>query len=212
MKPYQQTNDFNEIIYGRRSIKTYDSSVKISREEMTQIINEASTAPSSINMQPWRFLVVDTPEGKEKLVPLSRFNKEKVAQASAVIAVFADKSNFDYAENIYGKAVEHGLMPQDVKDFQLKAFKPIYNNMSDAEMNDVIMLDAGLVSMQLMLVARTHGYDTNPVGGYEKDQIAEVFGLDKERYVPVMLLTIGKAASEGYTSYRMPAEETTFWA
>lgn len=103
-------------------------------------------------------------------------------------------------------------MPQDVKDFQLKAFKPIYNNMSDAEMNDVIMLDAGLVSMQLMLVARAHGYDTNPVGGYEKDQIAEVFGLDKERYVPVMLLTIGKAASEGYTSYRMPAEETTFWA
>ncbi|OMF07353.1 nitroreductase family protein [Paenibacillus amylolyticus] len=212
MKPYQQTNDFNEIIYGRRSIKTYDSSVKISREEMTQIINEASTAPSSINMQPWRFLVVDTPEGKEKLVPLSRFNKEKVAQASAVIAVFADKKNFDYAENIYGKAVEHGLMPQDVKDFQLNAFKPIYNNMSDDEMNDVIMLDAGLVSMQLMLVARAHGYDTNPIGGYEKDQIAEVFGLDKERYVPVMLLTIGKAASEGYTSYRMPAEETTFWA
>ncbi|MFK0524273.1 nitroreductase family protein [Paenibacillus illinoisensis] len=212
MKPSQKTNDFNEIIYGRRSIKTYDPSVKITREEMTQIINEASTAPSSINMQPWRFLVVDTSEGKDKLVPLSRFNKEKVAQASAVIAVFADKNNFDYAENIYGKAVELGLMPQDVKDFQLNAFKPIYNSMSDAEMNDVIMLDSGLVSMQLMLVARAHGYDTNPIGGYEKDQIAEVFGLDKERYVPVMLLTIGRAASEGYTSYRLPAEETTFWA
>lgn len=66
----------------------------------------------------------------------------------------------------------------------LSSINPIYNNMSDAEMNDVIMLDAGLVSMQLMLVARAHGYDTNPVGGYEKDQIAEVFGLDKERYVP----------------------------
>lgn len=77
MKPYQQTNDFNEIIYGRRSIKTYDSSVKISREEMTQIINEASTAPSSINMQPWRFLVVDTPEGKENSFHCPALTKKK---------------------------------------------------------------------------------------------------------------------------------------
>lgn len=69
MKEFQQTNDFNEIVYGRRSIKTYDPSVKISREEMTEILKEASTAPSSINMQPWRFLVIDSEEGKQKLAP-----------------------------------------------------------------------------------------------------------------------------------------------
>ncbi|MNW10315.1 putative NAD(P)H nitroreductase YodC [compost metagenome] len=66
--------------------------------------------------------------------------------------------------------------------------------------------------MQLMLVARAHGYDTNPIGGYEKDQIAEAFGMDKERYLPVMLLTIGKAASEGFNSYRLPVDQTTVWA
>lgn len=212
MNNYQTTNDFNEIVYGRRSIKTYEPSVKISKEEMTQIIEEASTAPSSINMQPWRFLVINSEEGKQKLAPLSRFNKEKVLQASAVIAVFADKNNFDYAEEIYSKAVELGYMPQEVKDMQLNAFKPIYANMSDAEMRDSIMLDAGLVAMQLMLVARAHGYDTNPIGGYEKDQIAEAFGMDKERHVPVLLITIGKASSEGFTSYRLSVERTTTWA
>lgn len=212
MKEFQQTNDFNEIVYGRRSIKTYDPSVKISREEMTEILKEASTAPSSINMQPWRFLVIDSEEGKQKLAPLSRFNKEKVLQASAVIAVFGDMNNFDYAEEIYGKAVELGYMPQEVKDYQLNAFKPLYSQISDKDMRDIILLDAGLVSMQLMLVARAHGYDTNPIGGYEKDQIAEAFGLDKERYLPVMLLTIGKAASEGFNSYRLPVDQTTVWA
>ncbi|KUP24188.1 nitroreductase family protein [Paenibacillus sp. DMB5] len=212
MKEFQQTNDFNEIVYGRRSIKTYDPSVKISREEMTEILKEASTAPSSINMQPWRFLVIDSEEGKQKLAPLSRFNKEKVLQASAVIAIFGDMNNFDYAEEIYGKAVELGYMPQEVKDYQLNAFKPLYSQISDKDMRDIILLDAGLVSMQLMLVARAHGYDTNPIGGYEKDQIAEAFGLDKERYLPVMLLTIGKAASEGFTSYRLPVDQTTVWA
>lgn len=212
MKEFQQTNDFNEIVYGRRSIKTYDPSVKISREEMTEILKEASTAPSSINMQPWRFLVIDSEEGKQKLAPLSRFNKDKVLQASAVIAVFGDMNNFDYAEEIYGKAVELGYMPQEVKDYQLNAFKPLYSQISDKDMRDIILLDAGLVSMQLMLVARAHGYDTNPIGGYEKDQIAEAFGLDKERYLPVMLLTIGKAASEGFNSYRLPVDQTTVWA
>ncbi|SET21775.1 nitroreductase family protein [Paenibacillus sp. NFR01] len=212
LKNFQKTNDFNEIVYGRRSIKTYDPSVEISREEMTQILEEASTAPSSINMQPWRFLVIDTNEGKEKLAPLARFNKEKVLQASAVIAIFGDMKNIEYAEEIYGKAVELGYMPQEVKDYQLNAFKPYYETMPAEAMRDIVLLDAGLVSMQLMLVARAHGYDTNPIGGYEKDQIAEAYGLDKERFLPVMLLTIGKAASEGFTSYRLPVDTTTTWA
>ena len=211
MLKYQKTNDFNEIVYGRRSIKEYDPTVKISREEMSEIIAQASKAPSSINMQPWRFLVIDSEQGKEKLAPLSRFNKDKVLSSSAVIAVFADLNNFDYAEEIYSNAVERGYMPQEVKEFQLNAFKPLYEKMSDEEMKDTIMLDAGLVSMQLMLVARAYGYDTNPIGGYEKDQIAEAYGLEKERYIPVMLISIGKAINEGFQSYRLPVDTTTKW-
>ncbi|MCM3782523.1 nitroreductase family protein [Neobacillus mesonae] len=211
MSKYQTTNDFNEIVYGRRSIKMYDPTVKISHEEMTEILEQAVKAPSSINMQPWRFLVIESEEAKAALAPLARFNKDKVLSSSAVIAVFADKNNFDYAEEIYGKAVELGYMPQEVKDMQLNAFKPMYENMSEEAMRDIVMLDSGLVSMQLMLVARAYGYDTNPIGGFEKDQIAEAFGLNKDRYIPVMLITIGKAATEGFTSYRLPVDKIATW-
>ncbi|MFC4712071.1 nitroreductase family protein [Planococcus dechangensis] len=208
----QKTNDFNEIVNGRRSIKQYDPTVKISREEMTEILEQAAKAPSSINMQPWRFLVIDSDEGKEKLAPLASFNLDKVMSSSAVIAVFGDRKNYEYAEEIYGKAVEHGYMPEDVKDFQLGYFKPLYEGMSDEQMKDIVLLDSGLVSMQLMLVARAFGYDTNPIGGYDKEKIAETFGMDKERYVPVMLLTIGKAANEGFQSYRLPVDTITTWS
>ncbi|MEK4760374.1 nitroreductase family protein [Viridibacillus sp. FSL E2-0187] len=211
MHKYQKTNDFNEIVYGRRSIKEYDPTVKISREEMSEIIAQATKAPSSINMQPWRFVVIDSEEGKAILAPLSRFNQDKVMSSSAVIAVFADLNNFDYAEEIYSKAVELGYMPQEVKEFQLNAFKPLYEKMSDEKMKDTIMLDAGLVSMQLMLVARAYGYDTNAIGGYEKDQIAEAYGLDKDRYIPVMLISIGKAINDGFQSYRLPVDTITKW-
>ncbi|ANU19370.1 nitroreductase family protein [Planococcus plakortidis] len=208
----KKTNDFNEIVNGRRSIKHYNPTVKISREEMTEILEQATKAPSSINMQPWRFVVIDSPEGKEKLAPLASFNLDKVMSSSAVIAVFGDRKNYEYAEEIYSKAVEHGYMPEDVKDFQLNYFKPMYEGMSADQMKDIVMLDSGLVSMQLMLVARAFGYDTNPIGGYDKEKIAETFGLEKERYVPVMLLTIGKAASEGFQSYRLPVDTITTWS
>ncbi|WP_145146790.1 nitroreductase family protein [Paenibacillus xylanexedens] len=209
---FQKTNDFNEITYGRRSVKLYDPEVKISREEMTEILAEASRAPSSINMQPWRFLVVDTAEGKEKLAPLAKFNQNQVLTSAAVVGVFIDMNNAEYLEEIFSKAVEHGFMPQEVKDAQVQFVKPYYDNMPAADLRDVNLIDAGLASMQLMLAARAHGYDTNPIGGYEKDQIAEAFGMDKERYQPVMLISIGKSAKEGHPSYRLPVDTITTWA
>ncbi len=35
-------------------------------------------------------------------------------------------------------------------------------------MNDVVKIDASLAAMQFMLVARAHGYETNPIGGFEE--------------------------------------------
>ncbi|MDF1998223.1 nitroreductase family protein [Peribacillus frigoritolerans] len=207
----QLTNDFKEIVTGRRSIKNYDKSVKISREEMEKILTLATLAPSSVNMQPWRFLVIDSPEGKATLAPLARFNQNQVETSSAVIAVFGDMNNFDNAEEIYGKAVDLGLMPLEVKENILASFAGYFEKITSEEMKEVVLVDGGLVSMQLMLAARAYGYDTNPIGGYEKDQIAEAFGLEKDRYVPVMLISIGKAADNGHQSVRLPIDKVAQW-
>ncbi|AFS71862.1 MULTISPECIES: nitroreductase family protein [Exiguobacterium] len=207
----QTTTDFMEIVKGRRSIRNYDTNVKISKEEMTHILEEATLAPSSVNMQPWRFLVIDSAEGKATLAPLAKFNQVQVETSSAVIAVFGDMNAVDSIDTIYDMAVEKGLMPQDVRDRQVPAIKGFYSPEDTDTLRDSILIDSGLVSMQLMLVARAHGYDTNPIGGYEKDQIAEAFGMDKDRYLPVMLLSIGKAVDAGYPSVRLPINDITDW-
>ncbi|MGG4491021.1 nitroreductase family protein [Metabacillus idriensis] len=204
-------NDFKEIVTGRRSIRNYDPSVKISKEEMTEILTEAALAPSSVNLQPWRFVVIDSKEGKETLAPLARFNQRQVETSSAVIAVFADMQSDLYLDEIYNKAVEEGHMPAEVRDQQVPAIKGFFEAMTFEQTKEMNLIDAGLVSMQLMLVARAHGYDTNPIGGFEKDQIAEAFDLDKNRYYPVMLLSIGKAADGGYKSVRLPIEAIAEW-
>ncbi|KZE77744.1 MULTISPECIES: nitroreductase family protein [Paenibacillus] len=206
-----KTNDFKEIALGRRSVKVYDPSVKISREEMTEILTEATRAPSSINLQPWRFLVIESPEGKATLAPLARFNQRQVETSSAVIAVFGDLNNFDNFEQIFGEAVELGYMPKDIKEMQQEKVTAHFAALDPVVNRETVLIDGGLVSMQLMLVARAHGYDTNAIGGYEKDKIAEAFGLDKDRYVPVMLISMGKGINEGHPSTRLPIDQIAQW-
>ncbi|MGG1642047.1 nitroreductase family protein [Paenibacillus sp. NRS-1782] len=206
-----KTNDFKEIALGRRSVKVYDPSVKISLEEMTEILTEATRAPSSINLQPWRFLVIDSPEGKATLAPLASFNQRQVETSSAVIAVFGDLNNFDNFDQIFGEAVELGYMPKDIKEMQQEKVGAHFAALDPAINKETVLIDGGLVSMQLMLVARAHGYDTNPIGGYDKSRIAEAFGLEKDRYVPVMLISIGKGTNDGHPSTRLPIDQVAQW-
>lgn len=146
---YHKTNDFNNIVLGRRSVvKVYDPEVKISREEMSEILAEASRAPSAINMQPWRFLVIDSDEGKEKLAPLASFNQTQVLTSSAIIAVFYDANNVEYMDEIFNKSVELGYMPQDIKDTQLQQARSYYASLTPSALRDINMLDSGLVSMR----------------------------------------------------------------
>ncbi|MFT9450832.1 nitroreductase family protein [Liquorilactobacillus ghanensis] len=202
-------NDFPEIIFGRKSVRVYDETFKISHEEMLEMIQEATTAPSSVNMQPWRFVVIESDEQKAKLKPLIRFNTKQNATSSAMILIFGDMQCYELGEEIYNQAVAEGKMPDEVRDQQLAVIIPYYKNFTKEHMNDVVKIDSSLAAMQLMLIARAHGYETNPIGGFESDQLAEAVGLDKERYVPVMILSIGKEKEAGYTSVRLPAEKVT---
>lgn len=207
----QTTNDFKEIITGRRSIRNYNPNYKISKKEMAEILEKASLAPSSVNLQPWRFLVIESKEGKETLASLAQFNQRQVRTSAAVIAIFIDMNSEFYLEDIYNKAVKEGYMSVEVKEKQVPGVRAMMETMTYEHKKEMNLIDAGLVSMQLMLAARAHGYDTNPIGGFEKGRIAEAFDLDKSRYHPVMLISIGKAVEKGYKSVRLPVDVIAQW-
>lgn len=202
---------YAQTVKERRSIRVYDPQVKISKEEMMEILDEAALAPSSLNLQPWRFLVIDSEEGKETLKDLAKFNQRQVETSSAVIAVFVDMQSIETTQEIYDLAVEKGVMPADVRDRQVPAIQNMLKDIPYQEMRAMNFIDAGLVSMQIMLSAQARGYATNPIGGFEKARIAEKYGLEKDRFEPVMLISIGKAAEEGYQSVRLPIENIAKW-
>lgn len=204
-------NDFSDIISNRRSIREFDPEVKISNEEMKQIINDTVKAPSSVNMQPWRFVVIESAEGKEKLRPLIRFNQLQNDTSAAMIVILGDLEHFENAHRIFDEAITRGLMHQERKDEQMAKLEPLYKVIPQSEKKRIAMIDGSLAAMQLMLTARAYGYDTNPIGGFEREEVLDTFGFDKDRYEAIMVVSIGKAVGKGHESYRLPAEEITFW-
>jgi len=195
----------------RRSIRKYDPTIKISKEEMKNMLEEATRAPSSMNMQPWRFIVVESNEAKEKLRPVLYGNMLQLDTSAAMICIFTDLKKFEFAEKIFDLAIEQGLMPEEVREKQLRNIANMVPTLSEEGIEKGGLIDSGLVAMQLMHVAREHGYDTCPIGGFRHDQIAHALGLDHTRYKPVFILSIGKAAEVGYPSVRLDVEDVTTW-
>ncbi len=98
-------------------------------------------------------------------------------------------------------------MPKDVREKQLTNIRNMAQKVDLSKLNVSGMIDCGLAAMNLMYVAREHGYDTCPIGGFNHEMIHDVVDLDKDRYSPVMIISIGKAAEEGFPSVRLPFDD-----
>lgn len=200
-------NDFNEVLNSRKSVKVFDENYKIPREEMDEIITKATKASSSVNMQPWRIAVVESDEMKEKVKESFGFNSRQLTTSSAMLIIFGDLQNYEKAEQIYGDAVEQQLMTEDIKAQLLDWILPYYKNLSREGMKDIVNIDSSLMAMQLMLTAKAHGYDTNLIGGFDKENIADIIGYDSDRYLPVLAIAIGKKAQDAHDSVRLPIDD-----
>ncbi len=60
-------NDVIEAIKTRRSIRAYESRA-VPRDLLQSVIEAGNEAPSAMNSQPWRFVVVEDPGAKKKLL------------------------------------------------------------------------------------------------------------------------------------------------
>ncbi|MGG3643417.1 nitroreductase family protein [Bacillus gobiensis] len=205
----KQESLFSDVIRDRHSVRKYDPNWKLSKDELNEILKEATLAPSGANVQPWRFLVIDDQAKKEILLPIA-FNQEQVVQASAVIAVLGDSQAIEKVEQIYSAAVEAGYMTEEAKSQMIKNINGYYSDPHSDIVKRSLLIDGGLVSMQIMLSAKARGYDTVPMAGYSEPEFRKAFGIS-DRYATVMLIAIGKAAQPAHPTVRLPLDEVTFW-
>ncbi|MDQ7837505.1 MAG: nitroreductase [Thermodesulfobacteriota bacterium] len=93
-------NEVLKAIYERRSIRDF-SPMPVDEQQIMEIIRGGSWAPSGLNNQPWRFVVVKDAKAKEEIAGQTRYHSI-IETAPVIIAVLLDR-----------KAMYHEL-----KDFQ----------------------------------------------------------------------------------------------
>lgn len=197
--------NLSTLIRERRSVRKYEPEFNIPKEEIIDILKEATLAPSSSNLQPWKFIVIQDQEKKKELRSIAN-NQEQVETSSVVIAVLGDKEMYKNGEKVYRSAFEAGFMDEANMSRMIEGTNKLYPSAPVEARANIASFDAGLVSMQLMLIAKDRGYDTVPMGGFNKQQFIEKFNID-ERYMPIVLIALGKAAVPGHQTTRLPIED-----
>ncbi|KFZ41500.1 MULTISPECIES: nitroreductase family protein [Thermoactinomyces] len=192
-----KTMDAIEVMKARSTVRKYDPNANIPEEELNELLEIAIQAPSAWNLQHWRFLVITSKEMKEKLLPIS-YNQEQVVEAAATVAVLGDLQANETAKIVYKDA------GKDIYDLMIGQVEKAYQN--DRFARDEAFLNAGFAAMQLMLAAKAKGYDTCPIGGFNREKFVEEFRVP-DRYAPVMLITIGKAAAPARPTTRLPLDQ-----
>jgi nitroreductase len=77
--------EFTAVIRGRESVRSYDPSRPVAREVLERVLEAGRVAPSAANRQPWRFLLVSSPEALAKV--RACYDKEWFRDAPHVLVV-----------------------------------------------------------------------------------------------------------------------------
>ncbi|BDC55199.1 nitroreductase family protein [Bacillus sp. FSL R5-0820] len=194
-----------DILKERASVKEYDTTHEMTKEELKELLDITTKAPSAWNLQHWHFTVFHSAESKAKLLPIA-YNQKQVSQASAVIAVLGDLEANLNGEKIYSELAEQGFITEDIKETLMTQINGAYQ--SEQYAREAAYSNASLAAMQLMIAAKAMGYDTCAMGGFSKEAYVKEFNVSG-RYEPVMLISVGKAAKEAHKSNRFDIEEVS---
>lgn len=203
--------ELTHAIEQRKTIKAFNPQAKISREELSEMLQLAQKAPSKANAQPWRFVVVDEAEQKNRLLGSVAFNAPPCETASAVILILADLHYEKLLGDILDQSVAEGCLAPQFRDRSFEFLMGVHQGLSEQAIRDQVLIDSSLAAMQLMLIAKNRGYDSHAIGIFNHQEVLEILQVDATRYAPVMLLAIGKAATAPLPSTRLGLDYTVSW-
>ncbi|SIQ65271.1 oxygen-insensitive NAD(P)H nitroreductase [Maribacter ulvicola] len=200
--------NLKETLNSRYTTKEYDASKKISDTDMAEVKNLLRMSPSSVNLQPWHFIVAETTEGKARMAKGTQgffhFNEPKVTNAAAVV-LFCVKTDADdtYYQHIADTEDKAGRFPnEDIKNGFLgavKAFAGIHKyDLKDLQhwMEKQVYLNIG----SFLLGVASLGLDATPMEGIDVKALDEEFGLREKGFTSLVAVSLGYHAESDFNA------------
>lgn len=176
--------DTFDAIKERRSVKHYDTTHKLSDDEIEKLMSLAVLSPTSFNMQNWRFVLVKDPEIRKK-IRFASWDQAQVTDSSLLLVLCADLKSWKKDPGQYWKDA-----PKEARDFLVPAMGMFYEGKEQLQ-RDEAMRSCGIAAQTIMLAAKSMGYDSNPMIGFDPEKVAELISLPEDHII-TMMIVIGK--------------------
>lgn len=213
-----------EAIFSRRAVKVFDP-VEIPAATREQILNAASVAPSSFNIQPYRFYWVESPERRKKAAGLC-MGQKPAATASALVVAVADIASWKAtAQGELAWMRTAGFSAEKITEaekraklgkwFFLQGWFGIFGILKLMILRTIHLWtitgtipvarkgmfkwagkSAALACANLMIAAEALGLNTCPMEGFDDLRLAQLVGLSPKNHEILMVIAIGKKSAE----------------
>jgi nitroreductase/dihydropteridine reductase len=200
-----------DAMHWRAAVKSYDSSKKLSPEQLDTLLECVRLAPSSAGLQPYIMFVIDKPEIRQKL-RAAGYNQAQITDASHFF-VFAVPTNL--SESLAAHYIDVVAQVRDVPRDSLGGLEAMATGTitsKPAETRaDWATRQAYIALGVLITAAAVEGIDMSPMEGFDPAQFDEILGLKELNMKSVVIAAAGfRAADDAYSALpkvRYPREE-----
>jgi len=175
------------------SVKKYTDE-EISQETLEKIFDLTTNAPTAFNLQPYRFLVLDSEEAKEKAVssavPVNGWMK--YADKIVVLVAFEDLDR--NAHQVHRKKIGKEDLDEEGAENRMKMFAD-YKTRDKEFLTGWLTRNTMIPATFFMLACQNYGIGSCPVRGFSQEQLTEKLDLE-ENERPMLLIPIGYPKEE----------------
>jgi len=155
-------------------------------DEIRKLLSFAILSPTAFNIQNWRFVVVADKELRKE-IRAAAWDQAQVTDASLLIVLCADLKAWEKEPLRYWSNAE-----EQIQQFMVPAIEAYYRDKEQVQ-RDESMRSCGIAAQTLMLAAKSMGYDSCPMDGFDFEKVARLINLPPD-HVIAMFVAIGKAA------------------
>lgn len=205
-----------QIAERRYTCKKYDPTKKISPEKIAQLLDVLRFSPSSVNSQPWHFVVVESEAAKAKILPgISDFNHPRIVDSSHTIIFCAKKEmGDDHIAAVLEQEDKDNRFPNEemkaANDKGRKFFVGLNNN-SPEDLHKWEEKQLYIALGNLLLGAAALDIDSTPIEGFDPKKLDEILGLEEKGYYSVVVAALGYRAEDDFNAplkkSRFPKEQ-----
>lgn len=211
--------DIARVARTRYSTKAYDPTRKLAPELVEQLLEVLRNSPSSVNSQPWRFIVAETEGGKARIARstagASAYNAPKLLNAALVVAICVRTALDDaHLAAVLEQEAADGRFPSEEAKAGVDKTRRGYVALHRDVLGDTAQWmekQAYLALGALLLAAGTLEVDATPIEGFDSAALDAELGLAEQGLRSVVLVALGYRAEDDFNARlpksRLPAEQ-----